>query len=349
MEYSDVLWVEGEKIGEFKHFTVDVRTKGVIPTTAPLPRFSPMEQKRVAEHIRIMEKNGVVQRKSQMSMWNSRFMLLRKRSGQGDRPILDLRQVNENIKNYPHYIPRVEDLLNQLAEAALFTSLDLVDGFSQIQLSRRNIFIFNARRLLQLLQTTIRSKNFSKCVSKSHGSNSGWNQIPVCYLLHWWHISLHKRKWGSLLEAQTGLTKTPRSESQTQARQVQICQTKVNFLGHQISQAGISPLTSNVEAIISRPAPKTKRQVQQFLGMVNYYRNYVPRCSEICSPSYALTASKTKSIWSRICQDSFDKLKEKLSSAPILRPPGYSRPFYLQTDGSQYAIAAVLSQVDKHN
>ena len=89
------------------------------------------------------------------------------------------------------------------------------------------------------------------------------------------------------------------------------------------------------------------KQVQQFIGLAGYYRYFVEGFAKIAKPLYGLLVKDVDFLWTVECQAAFEKLKERLTSAPILRPPDLSKRFYLYTDASGYALGGTLCQKDE--
>ena len=116
-------------------------------------------------------------------------------------------------------------------------------------------------------------------------------------------------------------------------------QSEVLFLGHRVTVDGITTDPSKVEAVQSWPQPTSLSELRSFLGLVGYYRRFIPNFSDIASPLTKLTRKYTK------CEESFQKLKELLVSAPVLGFPEGNGTFILDTDASLHGIGAVLSQV----
>ena len=110
----------------------------------------------------------------------------------------------------------------------------------------------------------------------------------------------------------------------------------IQYLGHLISNEGIQPLPEKLESIAKMPVPQNAKQVKQFLGLVGYYRNFVPCFSDITRPQGF--------NWSTECDKCFHMLKDYLQEAPILRYLDPAADYILYTDASKYAYAGVLTQ-----
>jgi hypothetical protein len=95
------------------------------------------------------------------------------------------------------------------------------------------------------------------------------------------------------------------------------------------------------------PIPRSVKDFQSFLGLASFYRRLVPHFADIAKPLTQLTKEDKIWDWNQECQESFDRLKSKLSSSPVLAFPDFKVPFILTTDASTVGLGAVLSQVQK--
>ena len=120
---------------------------------------------------------------------------------------------------------------------------------------------------------------------------------------------------------------------------------KVQFLGHIVSKDELEVDPSKIEAVQKFPLPRSQTEVNSFLGLASYYRRFVPKFAEIARPLHKASETSTKFDWTPEAQDAFESLKLKLTSTPILAFPCLKEPFILYTDASQFAMGAVLAQV----
>ncbi|MFG1569954.1 ribonuclease H family protein [Staphylococcus aureus] len=121
----------------------------------------------------------------------------------------------------------------------------------------------------------------------------------------------------------------------------------ISFLGHIISGAGVAVDPKKVEAVESWPIPETVADVRSFLGLAGYYRRFVSVFARISTPMTRLTRKDVPFVWSAECQTSFEKLKEKLISAPILTLPVGPGGFTVYCDASGKGLGCVLMQHGK--
>ena len=118
----------------------------------------------------------------------------------------------------------------------------------------------------------------------------------------------------------------------------------IQYLGHLISDEGIQPLQEKLESIAKMPVPQNAKQVKQFLGLVGYYRIFVPCFSDIARPLTELTQKNEGFNWTTECNKCFHMLKDYLQEALILRYPDPAADYILYTDAAKYAYAGVLTQ-----
>ena len=122
--------------------------------------------------------------------------------------------------------------------------------------------------------------------------------------------------------------------------------SSIEFLGHCVGNGKLMMSEEKVKAIVEAPRPETKKQVKSFLGMIGFYRKFVPNFAEIALPLTELTkkGSPNRVPWEDVNQRSFESLKSYMVSGPILRLPELQKVFILRTDASNTGIGAVLLQ-----
>ena len=122
---------------------------------------------------------------------------------------------------------------------------------------------------------------------------------------------------------------------------------ELEYLGHLITSDGVKPNPDKIASVKNFEVPRTPKQIKSFLGLAGYYRKFIKNFSLIAKPLTELTKEKVLFEWTTHCQKSFETLKEKLCTAPVLQYPDYKKFFTLTTDASNVGLGAVLSQ-DEH-
>ncbi len=125
-----------------------------------------------------------------------------------------------------------------------------------------------------------------------------------------------------------------------------IGQVEVRYLGFHLGHGQVHPQIDKTAAIATCPRPKTKKEVRQFLGLVGYYRRFIPNYSDFTSPLTNLTKKEVPDPvqWTERCQQAFFQVKAALCGGPLLHSPDFSLPFLLHTDASDRGLGAVLTQ-----
>jgi transposase InsO family protein len=122
------------------------------------------------------------------------------------------------------------------------------------------------------------------------------------------------------------------------------CAYEAEFLGFVLTRQGVKPQVKKVQAVLKIEPPKTVKQVRSFIGMINYYKDHIPKRSELLSPLTTLTKKGARFKWTDECQQNFEKLKQLLAKQVVLAYPDFSLPFEIYTDASNKQIGAVLQQ-----
>ena len=123
--------------------------------------------------------------------------------------------------------------------------------------------------------------------------------------------------------------------------------TEVNFYGETYTTDGCKPAQNKVTAIVQMPSPRSKKEVQLFIGMINYLSKFSPRLTEIAEPIRELIKEKVPFNWGPEHEESFTMLKSEISKAPVLVYYNPQKETVLQTDASIKGLGACLLQEEK--
>nr|XP_051212763.1 uncharacterized protein LOC127330668 [Lolium perenne] len=122
---------------------------------------------------------------------------------------------------------------------------------------------------------------------------------------------------------------------------------EVGFLGHVISAGGVSVDPSKIQSIMEKKAPTNKTEVRAFLGLAGYYRKFVEGFSSIARPLTQLLTKDKKFEWTDKCEASFQELKQRLVTTPVLTMPDIMKDFDVYCDASKLGLGSVLMQEGK--
>lgn len=288
------------------------------------------------------------------SPYASPLVPVRKKNG-SIRVCIDYRALNKDTVADRYPIPRNDELIDAIGrqKGNIFSSLDLMKGYHQVRMVEDSklktaftchMGLFQYRRMPFGLTNT--PATFQRLMNKLfQGSDWDFVFIYLDYILIVStsveeHITHLKRVLQRLDEV--GLRLKP--------SKCHFAKRQIDYLGYTLSPDGVRPNSKKVEAVQNFPQPRCSKLVKQFLGLVNFYRRHIPNLAAISRPLTSLTRKDkvTEGFitfdWSTDCEESFCKLKELLTTAPVLHHPDLSKEFYLWTDGSELGLGAVLEQ-----
>jgi ribonuclease HI len=122
---------------------------------------------------------------------------------------------------------------------------------------------------------------------------------------------------------------------------------RVAFLGHVLSAEGIAVDPSKVESVTKWEQALNVTDVRSVLGMAGYYRRFIENFSKITKPMTELLKNNTKFEWSEACEKSFQELKKRLTTAPVLTLPDIKKDFVVYCDASKQGLGCILMQEGK--
>ena len=274
-------------------------------------------------------------------------MLVPKKNGKL-RLVIDYRQLNKQTIKSTWPIPSVEEIFGTLQGSAYFTSIDISAGFYQVLMeeSSQDYTAFSTPFVsfewLRMPMGLTGSPPAFQCLVEKVLVGLTW-KICVPYLDD--IIIFASTPEEHLERLRLVLERFSAHNLQINPNKCDFFRMKIQFLGNIVSKDGLVVDPSKIEAIQRLPVPRSQTEVKSFLGLASYHRRFVPKFAEIARPLRKASETSAKFEWTREAQDAFESLKLKLTSTPILAFPCLKEPFILYTDASQFAIGAVLAQV----
>ena len=324
------------------------------PYTLPLKHYDWVRQE-----IETLEKSGVIERS--LSRWASPVIVVPKKSAPDEPPrrrlCVDYRKVNAlqpEVKRtdkgtgclslYP--LPKIDEMFSKLGGARIFSTIDLRSGYYHIGLTResraKSAFVVpmgkwqfkrtpfglsQAPAYFQLLIDQV----LMGCSGFAMGYLDDiiiFSKTEEEHLQHLEEIFIRLRKFGLKMKRE----------------KCSFFKKHIQYLGHLVSERGFEPLPEKLESIRKMPAPRTAKEVKQFLGLIGYYRKFVPRFADISRPLTKLTRHNVVFEWTEQCSKAFNHLRELLMEYPILRYPDPKQGYILYTDASGIGWSGVLTQ-----
>jgi len=285
------------------------------------------------------------------SPYGAPVLFVKKKDG-SLRMCIDYRALNSQTIQNRYAIPRIDELLDRLYNAKIFSKLDLTSGYHQIRIHSAdrpktafrtryghyewNVMPFgltNAPATFQTLMNEIYRDLLDECVIVYLDDILVYSQTP----------EEHERHLRMVMD------RLKENELYAKWSKCDFFVTEIEYLGHIVGPDGIKPNLKLVQAIQEFPQPKSLKELQSFLGLANFYRKFIKNFSEIAAPLTDGTknASQTRPIiWNEAMSFAFDALKNALVSAPCLALPDPDGEFEVITDASEdaKAVGAVLMQ-----
>ena len=262
------------------------------------------------------------------------------------RFISDFRELNKRIKRKPFPLPKIQDLMLKLEGFQFATSLDLNMGYYHVELSpfsKRLCTIvlpwgkYEYQRLPMGLCNSpdIFQEKMSTLMQDLEYVRAYIDDL-LCITKGDWYDHLDKLEAVFQRLQQAGLKVNIKKSS--------FGKFELEYLGYLITRTSIEPISKKVKAILAIKPPKTIREVRRFVGMVNYYRDFWIRRSEILAPLTKLCSTKAKWEWGKEQQDAFDLMKKNMAREVQLTYPNFEEGFDIHTDASDTQLGAVISQ-----
>jgi hypothetical protein len=276
----------------------------------------------------------------------SPFFFVKKADGKL-RPTQDYRKLNKaTIKNrYP--LPLIGELIDKLKGAKHFTKLDVRWGYNNVRIKEGDEWKAAFRTNIGLFEPTVMFFGLTNSLATFQAMMN-----------HLFHNLIMEGKVVIYLDDILIFSKDLSEHHKITQRVLQIlrenklslkpekCEfekTETKYLGMIIGNGQICMDPTKVQAISEWPNPKNKKELQQFLGFMNFYRRFIEGYSKVVKPLTKLTGNEPWT-WQQEQQESFNELRKRVCSNPILVIPIDNAPYQLEADASDYAIGGILSQ-----
>ncbi|EOY03326.1 DNA/RNA polymerases superfamily protein [Theobroma cacao] len=323
----------------------------LIPDTRPISippyRMAPAELKELKDQLEDLLDKGFI--RPSVSPWGAPVLFVKKKDG-SLRLCIDYRQLNKvTVKNkYP--LPRIDDLFDQLQGAQCFSKIDLRSGYHQLRIRNEDIpkTAFRTRYghyefLVMSFGLTNAPAAFMDLMNRVF--KPYLDKFVVVFIDDILIYSKSREEHEQHLKIVLQILREHRLYAKFSKCEFWL--ESVAFLGHVVSKEGIRVDTKKIEAVEKWPRPTSVSEIRSFVGLAGYYRRFVKDFSKIVAPLTKLTRKDTKFEWSDACENSFEKLKACLTTAPVLSLPQGTGGYTMFCDASGVGLGCVLMQHGK--
>ncbi|GJS31965.1 putative reverse transcriptase domain-containing protein [Tanacetum coccineum] len=347
-EFQDVFPEELPGIPPIRDVEFNIE---LIPGAEPISkapyRMAPIELKELKDQLQELLERGFI--RPSVSPWGAPVLFVKKKDG-SMRLCIDYRELNKiTIRNrYP--LPRIDDLFDQLQGAKHFSKIDLRSGYHQLRVKEQDISktAFRTRYghyefLVMPFGLTNAPAVFMDLMNRVF--LEFLDKFVIVFIDDILVFSKSKEEHEEHLR--TVLQILRQEKLYAKFSKCEFWLSKVAFLGHIVSAEGITMDPAKVEAITKWPRPTSVTEVRSFLGLAGYYRRFVEGFSRLALPLTKLMRKGEKFVWNEEREKSFEELKQRLVSSPILTLPSGTGGFQIYSDASKKGLGCVLMQHGK--
>lgn len=345
LEYHDVFASGSQDLGQTGRVQHTINTGSASPIRQQVRRIPQFRRQEAKKLLNDMLAKNIIQPSN--GPWASPVVLVPKKDG-SLRFCVDYRRVNAVTRKDAYPLPRVDDTLDTLAGSRWFSTLDLLSGYWQVEVDpkdREKTAFCTPEGLFEFRVMPFGLCNAPATFQRLMDACLAGLQWSSCLVYIDDLIIPGKTFCEHLTHLRQVLQRLREARLKLKPNKCNLCLKEVEFLGHVVGADGVHTDPAKTEKVATWPVPTSKREVQQFLGLANYYRRFVKDFATVAKPLHYLTEKTAKFEWTQQAQSAFEELRHRLVTAPVLAFPDYSKPFTLDTDASETGMGAVLSQL----
>nr|GEZ83256.1 hypothetical protein [Tanacetum cinerariifolium]GEZ83263.1 hypothetical protein [Tanacetum cinerariifolium] len=321
----------------------------LVPRATPMARapyrLASSKMKELDKQLQELSDKGFIRLSS--SPWGASVLFVKKKDG-SFRMCIDYRELNKlTIKNcYP--LPRIDDLFDQLQGSSVYSKIDLRSGYHQLHVREKDIPITVFRTRYGHYEFQVMSFGLTNAPAvfmdlMNRVCKPFLDKFMIVFIDDILNYSPNKEEHLRII-----LELLQNEKLYVKFSKCEFWLDSVKFLGHVINRQGVHVDPTKVEAIKIWTALKSPTEVRQFLGLDGYYQRFIKGFSLIDKPFTKLTQKNKTYEWGKEEEESFQLLKDKLCSSPILALPKGSEDFVVYCDASLKGYGAVLMQIHDH-
>ena len=348
IDYEDVFAKDSYDLGKCNLVQHHIDTGDERPVKRHTRRTPQSQFEEVKKQICELSKSGRISPSN--SPWGANVLLVKKKDGSW-RMCIDYRELNMKTKNVdPYLLPRIDDTIDSLGNAKFFCTLDLIQGYHQVELTPES-----REKTAFVVPRMIPSQwEFNYMPFGVQGGPSTFQRLMDQLLKGLEHrialaylddiIVFGESPMECVGHLRVVFDRIREANLKLKPKKCEFFKTELLYLGHIVSGTGIRCDPKKIEAVKNWAVPRTIRQTRSFLGTVNYYHRFIENFAHHAQALFAVCGKRKKFEWTEECQTAFETLRQKLIEAPVMAYPLNEGRYILDTDASGFAIGGVLSQ-----
>lgn len=300
---------------------------------------------RVSQYLEKLEKQKVIT-PIKTSEWASPVVVVMKKND-GIRLVIDCKvSINKQIIPNTYPLPSAQDIFAGLSGSKVFCSLDLEGAYTQLELSERS-------KKFMIINTIKGLYMYHRLPQGASSSASIFQQVmeqvlkDIDYVYVYLDDVLIAGKDLDDCRRKLDLVLFRLSEANIKVNldKCKFFETSLIFLGHVISEKGLSPCSDKIETIQKAKVPENVTELKSFLGLVNYYNKFIPRLSSNLYCLYNLLKKDVQYVWDENCNNAFEKSKKALLRADLLEFYDPDKDIVVVSDASGYGLGGVIAHI----
>jgi hypothetical protein len=283
------------------------------------------------------------------SSYASPVVMVKKSDG-SYRVCSDFRKLNRITVFDAEPIPTAADIFSKLSECQYFSKFDLCKGYWQIKIKEEDKEFTSFTCHKGLFQYNVMPFGLVNAPATFNRMMRRLLQNEQTLSSYFDDVLSHTGSWDThMTSLREFFTRIRNAHLTLKPSKCSLGYDNISFLGYELGKGCLKPLSSTVDKIMRAPRPTTKTQLRSFLGLIGYYRSFVPNFALLALPLTDLTKKGLPNVleWTDAQERAFNSLRQYLVNPPILRLPDYKKQFILQTDAASEGIGAILLQEEE--
>ena len=315
-----------------------------LPPLRPIYTLSEIEKKALKDYIKEMLSIGFI--RSSNSPVGAPIFFVNKKD-KTLRPCVDFRELNEATVKDRFPLPLISDLFDRVSNARYFSKIDLRGAYNLIRIKEGDEWKTSFRSCYGQFEYLVMPFGLANAPSIFQRMMQEifadmWEDYVMIYLDD--ILIFSESLEDHIQQVKKVLQRLRENKLYAKQSKCEFFKEKIEFLGFILSSRGKMMAPSKVASISGWPKPNNKKDIQRFLGLANFYRRFVKNYSYIVAPLTALTRKEHEFCWNKKENEAFDRIKSLITTAPILSHFDPDRQIRIETDASDFAIGACLSQ-----